>query len=164
MTASTPERKALEAQVGALAGADYEITSPRNKLYNCIAWAVDDDEHWWQPGNFPSGYYWPEGVPNEVTLEAFEAAYKRVGYRTCADGELEDGYEKVVLYTKDGLPSHAAKQLPNGRWTSKCGKLEDIEHATPQSVGGADGYGEPVMYMRRRIRANRPTAQELNIL
>ena len=29
---------------------------------------------------------------------------------------------------KNGVPSRAAKQTPNGRWTSKLGDYELIEH------------------------------------
>lgn len=146
----------------ALAGADYNITSPKNKLYNCIGWAANDDQHWWQPG-FPGGYYWPQGVATDMTVDSYEAAFRRIGYRPCESSDQEEGFDKIALYEKAGMPSHAARQLPDGRWTSKCGNLEDIDHATPDCVSGDDGYGTPVLYMRRRTLENRPTAQALNI-
>jgi hypothetical protein len=99
-----------------------------------------------------------------MTLDSYERAYRRIDYRRCDGGDLEAWYEKVVLYEKDGLPCHAARQLPDGRWTSKCGKLQDINHARPETVSGSDGYGAPGLFMRRRVLPNRATAQELNIV
>lgn len=40
-----------------------------------------------------------------------------------------------------GIPSHAARQLPNGRWTSKCGQAEDIEHDLRDLEGRLYGKG-----------------------
>ena len=44
--------------------------------------------------------------------------------------------------------THAARQRPGGKWTSKLGKAEDIEHDTPDVVAGGL-YGEVVLIMRR---------------
>ena len=44
--------------------------------------------------------------------------------------------------------THAARQLPNGKWTSKLGKAEDVEHESPEDVAGGV-YGEVVQFMRR---------------
>lgn len=81
-------------------------------------------------------------------------AFGTLGYEECEDGSFEAGYEKVALYARekpDGSlwPTHAARQLPNQRWTSKLGKLEDIIHDKPEVLSGPL-YGEPVNYMRRR--------------
>jgi hypothetical protein len=46
------------------------------------------------------------------------------------------------------MPTHAARQLPNGRWSSKLGKLEDIEHALDDICGSA--YGSVVPVLKRR--------------
>ena len=63
------------------------------------------------------------------------------GYELCGDGNLEDGYEKIAIYAKDGEPTHAARQLGDGRWTSKLGKYEDIEHDSLDALNG-EGFGE----------------------
>lgn len=47
--------------------------------------------------------------------------------------------------------THAARQLPNGLWTSKLGQLEDITHATPQVIAGSD-YGEVMQFMKRPLK------------
>ena len=78
-------------------------------------------------------------------------AFQILGYEPCDDGTLEDGYQKVVLYAdRSGIPTHAARQLENGRWTSKLGRLEDIEHDTVEDVSGPV-YGQPVQFMRRAL-------------
>lgn len=130
---------------------NHRITSPIKKSYNCIAWAADTSSRWWWPAG--KGY-WPKGVPREITLDAFVMAFSTLGYEACEDGCLEEGCEKIVLFARDNMgllqPTHAAKQLPNGRWTSKLGQLEDIEHMSANDVSGP-AYGMPVQYMRRHI-------------
>ena len=131
---------------------NHQITSPRKNRYNCIAWAAGIDTQWWWPE--PVYYYWPKRVPREVTLDAFVAVFSLLGYEECLEHSLEEGYDKVVLYAKyeGGLlkPTHAAKQLPNGKWTSKLGNLEDIEHTELDDVSGPI-YGAPVRFLRRLI-------------
>jgi hypothetical protein len=45
------------------------------------------------------------------------------------------------------LAKHAARQLPSGRWTSKIGVLEDIEHSLRDLEG--DEYGTATVLMKR---------------
>jgi hypothetical protein len=66
----------------------------------------------------------------------------------CGDADLEDGYEKVALYALRGIPTHAARQLPSGAWTSKLGALEDVQH--PLDGLQVEDYGAPVRYLKRR--------------
>ena len=82
-------------------------------------------------------------------LGAYVSAFGTLGYERCADGSLEDGFEKVAIYESfSGYVVHMARQLPTGRWTSKIGQLEDIEHAGPDELEGRE-YGRIVQYMRR---------------
>ena len=76
-------------------------------------------------------------------------AFRVLGYEECDDGSLEDEYQKIALYADDsGTPTHAARQLADGAWTSKLGELADIVHATVDDVNGPL-YGAPVQFMRR---------------
>jgi hypothetical protein len=45
------------------------------------------------------------------------------------------------------VPKHAARQLPNGRWTSKLGVSEDIEHALHDLTGLI--YGSVALVFKR---------------
>jgi hypothetical protein len=75
-------------------------------------------------------------------------AFRTLGYEPCEDDQLEPGFEKVALYGDIFFYSHAARQLPDGKWTSKLGKDQDIEHDTPLDVAGGL-YGEVVQIMKR---------------
>ena len=103
-----------------LAAAGYEVTSPGSLIYNCIAWAAGDDQQWWEPLSGP-GYYWPEDVSQSYAMETLVKVYERLGYSVCEDRNLESGYEKVALYGNPDGYTHAARQLADGRWTSKLG-------------------------------------------
>ena len=63
---------------------------------------------------------------------------------------MEKGFQKIALYVKDGIPTHAARQLPTGKWTSKLGRDIDIEHDFPEVLNGAD-YGVASIFMKKEI-------------
>ncbi len=131
-----------------LTGTNHVVTSPVTRTYNCIAWAAGSNNRWWWPDT-QGQYYWPPSVARTETIEAFIEAYGTLGYVECSKGELEDGFEKIAIYAVAGTrPSHAARQLPNGQWTSKLGGCEDIAHV---DVSGLDGpvYGSSVKFMKR---------------
>lgn len=123
-------------------------SSERTDRYNCAAFAAGEDHHKWDP--FPPGlHYWPPGVERSYFTPKFIEAYGTKGYEACADGSLEAGWEKIVLYTNAyGGVLHVARQLPDGAWTSKMGNEEDIIHGSPSNLGGG-GYGQPTQFMRR---------------
>ncbi|NJR70907.1 MAG: hypothetical protein HC771_21420 [Synechococcales cyanobacterium CRU_2_2] len=93
---------------------------------NEACWAAEDDEVWWWPD--PLGQeYWPEGVPREATLEVFVLAFATLSHQICEDANLEAGFQKLAIYVDaQGSPTHVARQLENGQWTSKLGSSEDI--------------------------------------
>lgn len=139
---------ALEDLFPRLKSSPYTITSPSTLDYNCLAWAAGRQDVWWEPD--PDGdCYWPDNVPRERTLSALIQAYETIGYNPCNDEVLEPGFEKIALYAIGVQPTHAARQLPNGFWTSKIGACEDIEHALA-SLTGAE-YGAVVQFLKRRM-------------
>ncbi len=130
-----------------LTNANHKITSRRTKRYNCIAWAGDDLERPWWP-QVP-GWYWPPGIPELDDIPSFIQAFQILGYTSCNDGVLEPGFEKIALFADPhGTATHATRQLKNGKWTSKMGPFEDIEHDSCQDVRGPV-YGTVTCYMRR---------------
>lgn len=144
----------IEALFPGLVRDGYVITSPIDPQYNCIAWAAGDQQRWWEPVPFNSGQnlgglYWPEGVAPWPTLESYQQAYETLGYESCFEGDVEDGFEKVAIYVDpQNKPLHAARQLPSGAWTSKLGQAYDVEHPEAGSVSGAE-YGRVAVFMRR---------------
>ncbi len=139
----------LEVLFPKLSSTPYRITSPAAADYNCIAWAADEDDRWWWPD--PMGVaYWPEDAPREETLDALIQAFHALGYEPCESDQVEHGFLKVAIYVDhNGIPTHAARQLEDGRWTSKLGQLEDIEHSLDALTGSH--YGTVGQVLRRPI-------------
>ncbi len=131
-----------------LTRTNHRVESDATRDYNCIAWASGSNtENVW-PGDYGDDFAWPEGLPDTEELASFVAFFESLGYEPCETTDLEEGFEKVALYSKDGDPSHAALQLETGEWTSKIGWEEDINHDNPELVGG-DLYGEVDIVLRR---------------
>jgi hypothetical protein len=133
-----------------LTASNHQVTSAPSAEYNCVAWAAGDTAHWWQPG-----VYWPvDTAPDDYGIGVLELAFRAVGYEDCGMAEgLEPGFEKVALYGGTAFYTHAAVQTPNGKWSSKLGKAEDIEHNSPDDVAGGI-YGEIVQILKRPVHGN----------
>jgi hypothetical protein len=172
----------LEPLFPLLVNAGYKKTSEKTGIppvpgaYNCIAWAAGDVYHgfWWPR----TDHYWPLWFRRENTVRCFVKTFRWLGYRVCDNRRLEPGYEKVALYAMhkskrpapaprntgewiDWEPKHMARQLADGKWTSKVGGEEDIVHYTPEAVeahGPRYGpnrkaeYGAPIVYMKRSVQ------------
>lgn len=168
----------LEACFPNLANAGYEKTSDETGLpsnpgsYNCISYAAQDPyNRWWWPD--PDGY-WPPWIKKQETVRCFVRTFRRLGYIVCKHSRPESGFDKVVLYAihesmqprnppshwknmSEWIPTHMARQLADGTWTSKCGPLEDIRHLTlnalechgPWAITGIAEYGQAILYMKR---------------
>jgi hypothetical protein len=72
-----------------------------------------------------------------------------LGYEECENGDLEIGYQKVAIYAIGGSVKHMARQLPDGKWTSKLGQWVDISHAL-SGVEGID-YGKVVQFLKKKV-------------
>jgi hypothetical protein len=82
-------------------------------------------------------------------------------YEQCDDGTPECGYEKIAIYVRSGEVKHVARQLPDGRWTSKLGPgyliehsaVEDLEHLVPEiTANGLVEVQEKVEAYMKRLR------------
>jgi hypothetical protein len=111
----------LEADFPNLAADGYEITSPASPKYNCISWAAGDTSRKWDCTALPMpGYYWPATAAVGEAIDALVSAFQTRRYETCEGSLFEPGFEKVVLYADAlGMWTHAARQLSDGRWSSK---------------------------------------------
>ena len=126
----------------------FEITSPRDGAYNCVAWAAGDVQRWWWPGEVMFTF-WPAGVVREQSISSFVVAFGTLGYEPAISADHDPGFEKVAIFAlPDGTPTHMARQMENGSWTSKLGSLEDISHVDVSGVSGSD-YGEVVTVLQR---------------
>ena len=140
----------IERTFPGLAAIGFRITSPASWVYNCAAWAAAETHRWWDPSS-EGGYYWPPHTLAAQSLAALVAAFSTLGYEKCVDARHEPGATKLALYADaNGLPTHVARQLPSGAWTSKLGASEDIEHSTLEGLEGAL-YGRVVQCLRRTL-------------
>lgn len=131
-----------------LRGSAFRFTSPIDDSYNCVAWAMGRADGWYWPLGDAKKSKWPENVARIESLEAFCDAFSTLGYSNCDLADPEGNYEKIAIYAShEGVPSHVARQLIGGRWTSKLGGLEDIEHSLEDLVGLE--YGSVAQIMKR---------------
>lgn len=135
----------LRAWFPKLDARNHDVTSQEDWGYNCVAWAVGDSTRWW---DHDVHGYWPDGVTRDASIEAYLDLFRGRGFELCDDPEPEPGFEKIAVYGEAGEFRHVARLLESGRWTSKLGALEDIEHNDLDSL--ADGsYGRPLAFLRR---------------
>jgi hypothetical protein len=135
---------------------DHNDVSPPVPVYNCIAWAAGDNQQRWWPADWDQvTYYWPPHLPRqpfgEETVDNFAAAFEWIGYTKCDSPAFEGGIEKIAIFVDaQRIPTHAARQLESGDWTSKCGiKGEDIKHKTLLALEGS-AYGKAVAFLKRK--------------
>ncbi len=81
------------------------------------------------------------------TIDAFTQLFAIYGYEEAENGDHEAEIEKLGLFTLNGEPTHAARQIADGVWKSKLGQGVDIEH----SINGLDGgvYGDVAVFFKR---------------
>lgn len=123
------------------------VTSPPTSHYNCIAWAYGDNTKWFWPDS-QKIYFWPNDIPRVETIEAFIKLFENIGYSVCENGEIEREYHKIAIYQKNNIPTHAARQLENGLWTSKLGEHFDVTHSISSMSDGF--YGNVGVFMKRK--------------
>lgn len=143
-----------------LKDGEFELTSPFDSKYNCIAHAAEKNDIWWWSVDktlVGNDVFWFNNLSGEPTVENFTSVFSKLGYKPCENSELEGGFEKVAIYvsTKDeihapkGSVTHMARQLSNGKWTSKPGNDVDISHNTLQAVEG-NVYGIVKQILKRQ--------------
>ena len=139
-------RRELEEFFPNLAGSGYEITGEASKEYNCIAWVLGISSQPWDCYD-PNGYC-PPSIPRDDLIVTVMSLFAREGFALCDDDALEPGYEKIVLYAFVGHFTQVARQLEDGRWSSKLGNLELITHSSPANLTGGF-FGNVHCIMRR---------------
>lgn len=147
---ATGGRRSLVEWFPKLASTPHRITSQYDPRYNCIAWAAGDSLRWWEPDE-GEDCYWPPNVPREYSLNSYLIAFESLGFSRCDSFDLEPGFEKVAIFANDTGPTHASKQLGDGRWSSKLGVYEDIEHTLDALAGDAcEEYGQIAYILKKK--------------
>ena len=59
-------------------------------------------------------------------------------------------FERIAQFASAaGRPTHVARKLPDGRWTSKLGRMEDVAHSLPDLAGTL--YGSVVCILMQAL-------------
>ena len=137
----------FKVQFPNLHGVQQKKTSEQDPNYNCIAWAFENNtRHWWPNQNRS---YWPIQSAGLTAMEAFERLFSSGGWEETDDRNAESAYHKIALYALNGAPTHAARLLNTGAWTSKLGQSIDISHSLDELNGPI--YGTVVKVFRKKI-------------
>lgn len=127
---------------------NFKLLTKADKSYNCIGWACGDTKRFWWP---EEDSFWPRDVQREATVDAFDELFlDHLQGQETIDENFEDGYQKLALYTEgEHEPTHLARLMPDGTWTSKLGKDPIIEHKTLDEMDdGLYGRWEKIYKIR----------------
>lgn len=114
------------------------ITSPEDANYNCVAWALGDTNHWWEPDE---DYIWLDGLDFDDRLQTLKHLFEHFGFEQIFQPDWTNKVEKIALYSNDGVfCSHVAKQTIDGNWTSKLGVSFDVTHTIETLEYGIYGH------------------------
>lgn len=132
----------------------YEVVSPKDSSYNCVAWTIGDKSRkWWPNEHINSFSYWPKNLPNSENLYSFKELYRERGYEECESPDGEEGFEKIAIFANErGMPTHVAHRTGTDMWSSKCDNLQDISHELEALEGEA--YGSVICIMKRDVRGS----------
>ena len=132
----------------------FEILSPENPNYNCIAWAMGLDDRRMDPTAIGPQYDWPKNLPilcpDALHPDNLIKAFMAKGFVITQDFQYEEGCEKVFLYKhpKQQIFLHASKLIANGVEYSKFGESFDGTHSSGSLTSF---YGVVYACMKRKI-------------
>jgi hypothetical protein len=133
-----------------LNSANHTQKSPCDVSYNCVAWAAGKNNVFWWPRE---DHVWPIENKYGETIEAIVDLFNCLGYDICNNENFEKDYEKISIYAKCKgtrfTPTHVARQINNGYWSSKLGPEIDIIHQKVEDLS-SPVYGKPMVFMKRK--------------
>jgi hypothetical protein len=86
------------------------------------------------------------------TTAAFEDWFDFDGWEEVQDPAPAPNTTIVALYLLNGSPTHAARYLGHGLWTSKLGHDIDLAHELHELDGPT--YGTPARFFRKGLLAS----------
>ena len=124
----------VEADFPHLTGKEYGL-SDEDFNYNCLAFALGDESHWWEPPRQP-GQYWPPGFPDDVTIATVESIIRLHGYTVEIDTTSTPQTDAIAIYGVGNDWTHFAR-FSDGRWCSKLGEGHDVSGVHLEDLEGA---------------------------
>lgn len=136
----------------------FAITSNKDLLYNCIAWAMGTNQMWVGTYRNVPWIWWPSTCSLDQSPQSLVDAFTFVGFEICDNNLYEDDYDKVILYELNGKWTHAARVLSNDVCYSKFGESWDGHHSNKDDLFDGTIYGHAYTYMRRlKVDAHKTT-------
>ena len=135
----------VEKDFPALKQRNYGL-SDKDFNYNCLAFAMGDQHNWWEPPK-GGGRYWPDGFPEDVTVQTVESIIRTHGYTISTDATITPETDAVAIYAEGNEWTHFAI-FATGTWSSKLGDGHDVTHVQLQDLEG-NLYGKVVKILRR---------------
>jgi len=100
-------RNEIESWFPNIIGKEYKVFEVEGD-FNCVSFSLDITDGWM----WTSTELWPyKTIPRNSGLEGFKKLYKIYGYQECNNADFEIGYDKIAFYSKEGNPTHVAKQF-----------------------------------------------------
>lgn len=133
-------------------GSKLDLRSDPNSLYNCIGYAMgmmDVCVALRHPQKL-NWCWWPPTAPRTLDPQSLIAAFEYFGFVVCDNRLVEDGFDKVALYQKNGEWQHAAVIEEDDLYHSKMGVWWDVVHRSGDLFHD-DAYGDIYAYMKRPI-------------
>lgn len=132
-------------------GDNFSYTSLKRRGFNCVAYALEFENKDWDMLVFAKIYNLDKTQLDHSANGYAKIFSEKFGFEKCDNPNLEEGFKKIALYeNNEGDFTHIARQMESGKWTSKMGNYEDIEHYDLIGISG-NFYGKPSMYMRKVI-------------
>ena len=150
MRTITPEE--LNNRFPKLISGTFLPMSKATPRYNCIAFVVGDERHWWEAEGIGGRFRWFDGLPRKTDVKTLVRAFKERGYELTDNRNVEPGYEKVAIYVDvDEMEFSHIAHSDGIIWKSKLGKGQDIHHYSLDVLEGddVDEYGIVDKILRR---------------
>jgi hypothetical protein len=130
--------RVLDNQVPMLGTADFDLVEPPSFDYNCFAHTVGITERRVDRELQVKG--------DDPRLCELDGYYRKFDYQAIHQGsrEPEPGVEKVLVYGREGTPTHVALLKPDGFIYSKLGSGALIRHRQPEVLFGPT-YGHEII-------------------
>lgn len=125
---------------------NFRLTSPSTFEYNCIAHAMGMNDRWVDHLDIP-WHWWPP-VAKGDSVNHLKLAFEYFGFEECGtDDDIDDRYDKIVIYQNSDEWTHAARVSEKGVYHSKFGASYDGFHSCGDVLEAL--YGNPCIVMRR---------------